>query len=39
MTRTPHLKGEEVFGSAKHNTDFLQRVDDESKRFDLITFS
>jgi hypothetical protein len=39
MTRTPHMKGEEVFGSAKHNIDFSLRVDDESQRFDYINFS
>jgi hypothetical protein len=39
MTWIPHMKGEEVFGSTKHNTDFLPGVDDESQRFDRVNFS
>ncbi len=34
-----HLEGEEVFGFAKHDVDFLLRVDDESRRPNCINFS
>jgi hypothetical protein len=38
MAWTPHLEGEEVFGSTKHNAIFLPRVDDESHRRNHINF-
>lgn len=36
---TPHLEGEEVFGSTKHNVDFFLRVDDKLHRPNCINFS
>ncbi len=39
MTRTLHLKGEKVFSSAKHNTDFSLGMDDKSQRFHHMNFS
>jgi hypothetical protein len=35
---TPHLEGEEVFGSTKCNVDFFLRVDDKLHRLDHINF-
>ncbi len=37
--QTPHLEGEEVFGSSKRSVDFFPKVDDESHRLDHVNFS